>query len=147
MKTTRLRSNGTAAFATCALVLLALCLLQPANARAQWTPPDANQNINNTNSGNVGIGVTTPTNSLQVGPSLITGSGWGAQINKAGYGLHVVSNFTSSGIGLVLDNVANSTTGVALMMRNNNTANTNFVLQWNGNIGVGNTAPLGPLQP
>jgi len=43
-------------------LFIALFLLQSAAVNAQWTTPDASQNINNTNTGNVGIGTTTPTN-------------------------------------------------------------------------------------
>jgi hypothetical protein len=45
-------------------LLTAFYLLQPPTVKAQWTTPDANQNINNTNAGNVGIGTPTP-NALQ----------------------------------------------------------------------------------
>jgi hypothetical protein len=48
------------------LALLALFLSQPADVRAQWTTPDASQNINNTNTGNVGVGTTTPNYKLDV---------------------------------------------------------------------------------
>ena len=44
----------------CAAFFLALFLLLPATAHAQWTAPDAQNNISNTNSGNVGVGTTTP---------------------------------------------------------------------------------------
>ncbi|HSE19540.1 MAG TPA: hypothetical protein VLB46_20925 [Pyrinomonadaceae bacterium] len=47
-------------------ILLALCLLHPAAMKAQWTTPDASQNISNTNSGNVGVKTTTPEFPLQV---------------------------------------------------------------------------------
>ncbi|HEX7316776.1 MAG TPA: hypothetical protein VF297_22940 [Pyrinomonadaceae bacterium] len=60
METTARRSRET--YFTAAFVLLTLCLLGPATARAQWTTPDASGNINNTNTGNVGVGTTTPTN-------------------------------------------------------------------------------------
>ena len=45
-----------------ALFLLALgaTLTQTLEARAQWTQPDASGNINNTNTGNVGVGTTSP---------------------------------------------------------------------------------------
>src|ERR1044072_9646626 len=33
---------------------------------AQWTQPDANGNINSTNTGNVGVGTTTPATKLTV---------------------------------------------------------------------------------
>ena len=47
-----------------ALALLALALL-PGAARAQWTQPDAKQNINNTNTGNVGVGTANPTTAVE----------------------------------------------------------------------------------
>jgi len=37
-----------------------------AKVGAQWTTPDASQNINNTNTGNVGIGTSTPGKKLEV---------------------------------------------------------------------------------
>src|SRR5689334_3713851 len=46
-----------------ALVVVFGCFAQ---AGAQWTTPDANQNINNTNSGNVGIGTSTPGKKLEI---------------------------------------------------------------------------------
>ena len=45
---------------------LAVLLLATVAANAQWTTPDANQNINNTNTGNVGVKTTTPEFPLQV---------------------------------------------------------------------------------
>jgi hypothetical protein len=43
------------------LLALAAVLLQSPEARAQWTTPNAQGNINSTNTGNVGVGTTTPT--------------------------------------------------------------------------------------
>ena len=48
------------------LMFVALGLLQPATINAQWTTPDASQNIHNTNTGNVGIGISTPGTTLDV---------------------------------------------------------------------------------
>ncbi len=45
---------------------LAILLLATVAAHAQWTTPDANQNISNTNTGNVGVKTTTPEFPLQV---------------------------------------------------------------------------------
>ena len=54
-------------YAAAALSLLALILL-PAAARAQWTQPDASNNIHSTNSGNVGVGTgsNAPASRLEV---------------------------------------------------------------------------------
>jgi len=53
----------------CCALFIALFLLQPGGVQAQWTTPDANQNISNTNSGNVGVKTTTPEFPLQVNNS------------------------------------------------------------------------------
>ena len=53
----------------CGTLLLVVFLLQPVPVMAQWTTPDANQNISNTNSGNVGVKTTTPEFPLQVNNS------------------------------------------------------------------------------
>jgi hypothetical protein len=73
MKTTRLKSYGAEASAVWALMLLALFLSQPASVKAQWTTPDANQNINSTNTGNVGVGTATPNYKLDVTNSVDKG--------------------------------------------------------------------------
>lgn len=52
-------------------LFMVLCLFQPAAVKAQWTTPDGNGNITNTNTGNVGIGTgaTNPTYKLNVAGS------------------------------------------------------------------------------
>jgi hypothetical protein len=58
---TMIRKAGEATSMLCAAALfMALFLLSPLTAQAQWTTPDAQNNISNTNSGNVGVGTTTP---------------------------------------------------------------------------------------
>ena len=47
-------------YATLCLLALIAVLCRAHEARAQWTQPDAAGNINSTNTGNVGIGTTTP---------------------------------------------------------------------------------------
>ncbi len=66
MKTNTFNPSRSLTTLSYGAVLLALCLLHPAAVKAQWTTPDANQNINNTNSGNVGVKTTTPEFPLQV---------------------------------------------------------------------------------
>ena len=66
MKTNTFNASRSLTTLACGAVLLGLCLLHPAAVQAQWTTPDANQNISNTNSGNVGVKTTTPEFPLQV---------------------------------------------------------------------------------
>ena len=136
-------------------ILLALCLLLPATAQAQWTTPDASQNINNTNTGNVGIGTTTPTALLEVKKS-----------QNAATTVIVDNPFTSSGntafsgfflkqaganrllISSVNDNHSSITPGTAqfwnfanapIVFANNNAET--MRLTANGNLGIGTTNP------
>jgi hypothetical protein len=99
MKTTRRRSNGAAPFAACGLMLVALCLSRPTDVRAQWTTPDANQNIRNTNTGKVGIGTTNPTRPLEV----LASDGQAMRVYRNG-------NFADWGvmIGFALNNNSNA---------------------------------------
>jgi hypothetical protein len=62
------RNLGARVARASALCLLALAaaLFQAREARAQWTAPDAQGNINSTNTGNVGVGTTTPPYTLTV---------------------------------------------------------------------------------
>lgn len=56
----------------CNALVLPICavsftvLLLPVVTNAQWTTADASNNINNTNTGNVGIGTTTPGQKLEI---------------------------------------------------------------------------------
>jgi hypothetical protein len=53
-----------------AITLLALCLCNPAEVRAQWTT--SGTNISNTNTGNVGVGTTNPAAKLDVAETATT---------------------------------------------------------------------------
>ena len=77
---------------------LVILLLATVAANAQWTTPDASQNINNTNTGNVGIGTTTPSSLLEVKKS-----------QNAGTTISVDNPFTS----------ASNTAFPALMLKQN----------------------------
>jgi hypothetical protein len=69
MKTTIRRAWDALSLVVCAAFFMALILLQPTIVPAQWTTPDANNNINNTNTGNVGVKTMTPEFALQVNNS------------------------------------------------------------------------------
>jgi hypothetical protein len=75
------------------LLALAAVLLQSPEARAQWTTPNAQGNINSTNTGNVGVGTTTPTYQLDlVSP---TGSAFRVR-DAAGYEYFSTSSRTGT---------------------------------------------------
>lgn len=65
MKNKRI-TDGPLMMLVSGVVLMVLLLFQPTVVQAQWTTPDANQNINNTNTGNVGVGTTAPPDRLTV---------------------------------------------------------------------------------
>jgi hypothetical protein len=70
VKGSRRRLSAARVVAFAAFALLALCL--PGTASAQWTTPNTQGNINSTNTGNVGVGTTTPTFLLDVSGSTNT---------------------------------------------------------------------------
>jgi hypothetical protein len=63
MSTIKLRTNALAVL-VCVLIVVPVLLLWPTGANAQWTTNGTN--INNTNSGNVGVGTPTPSSRLTV---------------------------------------------------------------------------------
>ena len=141
------------------VVLTVLCLFQPAAVKAQWTTPDANQNINNTNSGNVGIGTTTPTGLLEVkksqsaGTTVTVDNPFTTSSNSAYSGFF----FKQAGsnrllISSINDNHGTLTPGTAqfwnfangpTVFANNNTET--MRISATGNLGIGVTAPTEKL--
>ncbi|MDQ5835846.1 MAG: hypothetical protein M3379_03605, partial [Acidobacteriota bacterium] len=132
---TRRTLHGAAAYAAPALALLALCLLGPASASAQWTQPDTSSNINSTNSGNVGVGTASPTLKLTVGnPTqqdgrvLVEGADGGSNLlfNTGGNNR---ARFTTLSNGLHLQSYSSAW------------ARSDFFIRNDGNVGIGTTAP------
>ena len=70
VKGSRRRLSAARVTAFAAFALLALCL--PGTASAQWTTTNSQGNINSTNTGNVGVGTTTPSFLLDVSGSTNT---------------------------------------------------------------------------
>ena len=66
MKTTMRQACHALMVMVCAAFFTALFVVQPMTAQGQWTTPDANNNINNTNTGNVGVGTNAPAAKLTV---------------------------------------------------------------------------------
>jgi hypothetical protein len=61
-----LRNHWGASHVGLLLAFALLALFQPEAVSAQWTAPDAQGNVSNTNAGNVGIGATAPASKLEV---------------------------------------------------------------------------------
>jgi len=136
------------------LLLLLGCFAQ---ASAQWTTPDGSGNISNTNSGNVGIGTSSPTALLEVkknqsaGTTIIIDNPFTTSPNAAYSGVFLKQNgafrlFVGSindnnnthfgGSGAVqFWNFANAPT---LFATNNTEA---MRLTGGGNLGIGTTSP------
>jgi hypothetical protein len=135
MKTKTYRRGDSARLARAAvfgMLALAAVLLPSGEARAQWTQPDAQGNINATNQGSVGIGTATPEAMLHVhGGMHTTGPAAGYSFrdrssNNAAdawvwYSSNNVARFWRPGVGDLL--------GVTP----------------SGNFGIGTTSPLARL--
>ena len=142
--------------------LLLLFLTASRSAYGQWTNPDGNQNINNTNTGNVGIGTSNPTAKLEVnknqnaGTAINLDNGYTGASNTAFSGIwfkqgganrFVIAsnndnNSTQNGGpgGAMFWNFANGPT----LFATNNTEQMRITAA--GNVGIGVTAPDSKLQ-
>ena len=123
-----------------ALISLVLIALQAAPASAQWTTPDASNNIHNTNDpGNVGIGTATPAAKLHIkgtGASAVTNS----QI------LRVDGGITH---GLDFGVLTGSPWTWWIQAKDNNGTSFTYPLALNpagGNVGIGTTNPSAKLE-
>jgi len=155
MKTNKPNSSGPVTILSCGALFIALLLLNSAAAKAQWTTPDASQNINNTNTGNVGIGTTTPSALLEVkksqsaGTTIAVDNPFTTASNSAYSGLMLKQNGTNRLlVSSVNDNHGTITPGTAQFWNFANgptvfaTNNTERMrLTAGGNFGIGTTSP------
>jgi hypothetical protein len=141
MKTTRRRTNDAASLTAAAFLLLVFCLWRPAEVRAQWVT--SGNNINNTNTGNVGVGTSNPANGkFEIGSddgvasgehSLLYGSRSGTSSSGIKFGYRADGTNVTGGFVRGLNNQPFflGTTGVPLALTIDNS----------GNVGVGTTSP------
>lgn len=125
------------------LALLALCLLGPAAARAQWTPPDANNNISNSNVGGVGVGTAVPGAKLDVGGGApARGAYTDLMIGRGGNNPQLEFFGTSRSGAIQFDDAASG--GLVFYVNAPSWASAFFVGN-TGNVGVGTLTPMSRL--
>jgi hypothetical protein len=103
--------------------------------------------------GNLGIGTNNPgSNNLQINPTFFGGNSYGLVVCQTDYGEEIQMDHqrgVPGGVGLTVDDahIPDPTTAM-LMVRTNvaNTAQTLFIVQGNGNVGIGTNSPANPLQ-
>jgi hypothetical protein len=148
---TTIKRSGPLTILSCGALLLVWHLLRPATVTAQWTTPDANQNINNTNTGNVGIGTSTPGRKLEV----LATDGEALRLYRnagnVGWGVNVKFAFNNSN-GMRLDYVglhglvANATAGseagdFVLTTVSSGSLTEKLRVTSAGNLGIGTSTP------
>ncbi|MDQ3802379.1 MAG: hypothetical protein M3416_00765 [Acidobacteriota bacterium] len=120
---------------------LLLVLTQPQQARAQWAAPDAQGNISNTNTGNVGIGTANPTALLEL--RVPTGDVVNRLSNAGGVGgtldLRYKFEFQRHRVGLT-DGVGNW-----LFYTQYSPSNADSMGFFPGRVGIGTDSPGYPL--
>ena len=136
--TKRRRTGATRGFTLAAFALLALCL--PGAASAQWAPSsNGAANINNTNTGNVGVGTPSPYLKLTVGdPARYDG---GVAIEGNDNATNILFNTGGANRGRVTT-LAN---GLHLQSYSGGWVRNDLFIRDDGNVGVGTAAPSARL--
>jgi hypothetical protein len=119
------------------LILAAVFIVaQPQNTQAQWTTNG--NNINNTNTGNVGIGTTSPSSKLHI---VDNGNiAFKLQSNTAAAEADLISNAANGGSWAI--GTGWSSVGIdRLYLYDNKAGATRLVIDSAGNIGIGTTNP------
>ncbi|MFL6254395.1 MAG: hypothetical protein ACJ74T_05200 [Pyrinomonadaceae bacterium] len=128
--------NRSQLAAACAL--LSIFLWGTTEARAQWTTPDASGNINSTNTGNVGVGTSTPGARLDVGAGAAArGSYTDLLIGTGGNNAQVEFYGPTKSSAITHD----ETLGGLVFYTNGPSWAQSLFLSHAGNLGVGTTTP------
>lgn len=145
------KSSGSLTKLVCGALFIAVFLLQPPTGNAQWTTPDSNQNINNTNTGNVGIGTSSPGKKLEV----LATDGEAARLYRnastVGWGVNIKFAFNNSN-GMKVDYAgvhgitANTTAGaeagdLVLSTATSGTLTEKLRVTSTGYVGIGTASP------
>ncbi len=149
MTNSELRKRATSAGWLSALCLLTVATLfvTPRTAQGQWTT--SGSNINNTNSGNVGVGTSSPSAKLDVAGNVLVSNGGILKLSGGADGYLILDGtaggevqFSKSGsikwalgtdVGVVGDDLnLYNYSGSAVRLT---------ILNSNGNVGIGTTSP------
>lgn len=116
------------------VVGVATIALYPITSQAQWTN---GSNINNTNTGNVGIGTTSPGRKLHV-------AGDAVKFERSGQSVEINPNYALSNTHAAIAVQQNK--DFRFILNDDTSALTVLSLQnTSGNVGIGTTAPAAPL--
>ncbi len=144
----------------CAAFFMALFLLPPTTAQAQWTTPDANGNIYSTNTGNVGIGNDLPNYRFDVFSMLnraqirfgITAGDSGGYLYSNGPSIAVLSAGAAYNNGWIAKSLTGSVleqnsgqftfyTNTGLSTGSSFTPTARMIINSGGNVGIGTLTP------
>src|ERR1051325_40412 len=107
------------------IAVIILCACSP-SVLAQWTQPDASGNINSTNTGNVGVGTTTPPAKLTV-----SNNGQSAPAGQTGTALHVIGA-NATPVRLLVDAFGAVTPSIDMRRANNTSLSRTALLSGDG---------------
>ena len=137
-------------------ILMVLYLLQPGAANAQWTTADGSGNINNTNTGNVGIGTSAPGAKLQIHHSSTNTNLANLQLADLSFAFRNTSNtngnlslisfqdaagWGNAQFGAVQADQTNHSAHLVFLTRNGGAFGERMRVTSAGNVGIGTSTP------
>ncbi len=114
-------------------------LLFAITCKAQWNP--SGTNIYNSNAGNVGIGITNPTQALQIISGNTSGT-FGAFASASGQGLSINPNSIAGTVNVFADYLGGTEPKLHLSTTSGRFNAGGVTIAVSGNVGIGTASPL-----